>query len=158
MAKKKLSTTSAPAAQRGSVSESPKALRLRYSSAPRSFPLFSITSRLRRPSRNELDAALLVCETLLQKTAGSNFSASPTLWDHLARLQLPETQESWIRALFMDLAGASPYVADPRHREALFRQYLSRVQKELRSLLRECSARASITPASPFSPLEELFK
>ena len=124
---------------------------------PRSFPLFSTTSRLRRPSLRELDAALLVCETLLAKP----IPPVASLWDLFSSLKLPLTQESWVRALVMDVAGASPYTPDPRAREALYRSYFSHACKELRLLHSEFSKRGPLSEtssATPFSILETLLK
>lgn len=139
--------------KRSSSAASPKSLkRLAASAAPRSFPLFSITSRLRKPSRRELDAALLVCETLLGRQIPCT---TASVWDALAALGLPATQESWIRALFMDLGGPSPHVVDPRRRETLFKSYLSTIRRELRALLRD-GISLDTAPASPFSSLKGL--
>ena len=123
----------------------------KLTASPKGFPLFSCTSKLRRPTLREVDAALLVCDTLLSKQISS---ATPSLWDLLSSLNLPPTQESWVRALIMDVAGASPYTPEPRARESLYRAYLSRARTELRALHRELSAR---TPTTPFSVLERLF-
>jgi hypothetical protein len=119
---------------------------------PKSFPLFSTTTRTKRPRLAEIDAALLVIDTLLAKQVSSS---SPTIWDMLAGLKLPATQESWVRALIMDVAGASPFESDPRAREASFRTYLTRARKELRTLQLDL-ARKGIS-ASPFTPLERFF-
>lgn len=119
---------------------------------PKSFPLFSTVSRCKRPSLSELDSALFVVDTLLSKQIST---ATPTIWDMLESLKLPATQSSWVRALMMDVAGASPYERDPRAREAVFRKYLTRARKALRELQLEYAKRN--LPSSPFSSIERLF-
>lgn len=124
----------------------------KLAASPRSFPLFSTITRTKRPRLAEIDAALLVVDTLLGKQLSS---ASPTLWDMLVSLKLPATQESWVRALLTDVAGASPFESDIRAREASFKRYLQRARKELRALHAEYSKKE--IAASPFSPLERFF-
>lgn len=122
---------------------------------PRDFPLFRVITRSKRPSQKELDAAILIAETMLTRL--SNAHSLTSVWDVLSRLSLPPSQESWLRSLFMDVAGASPAPRDPRSREAEFTRYLRRVHSELRSIRRELSRR-NIEPATtPFSALERLF-
>jgi len=121
--------------------------------SPREFTLFRVTTRAKRPSLRELDSAILIVDTLLGRL--NNSHAFSSVWDVLSSLKLPPSQESWLRALFMDVAGASPAPREPRSREPEFRRYLTRVLRELKSLHRDFCKREAAQ--SPFSVLERLF-
>lgn len=121
--------------------------------SPRSFPLFRTITRQARPSLAEIESALLVCEKLHEKLL---HSTSQSLWDSLEALSLPSSQTSWLRALFMDVAGPAPLENSPHRRSEVYRTYTHRIERELRGI--EKFQKISLTPPSPFSPLEELFK
>lgn len=126
---------------------------VRVASGP-SYPLFRAITRQKRPDVRDFEVALFVCETLSSKVSGSDASS---IWDLLASLRLPSSQESWLRALFIDLAGPSP-VSLGRDREADFRSYLARVRRKLRDALLTAKRVRAASPQSSLESLERLLQ
>lgn len=125
-----------------------------HAAAGPSYPLFRAITRQKRPSIRDLEVALFTCDTLASRVSGTD---SSSVWDLLAGLRLPSSQESWLRALFIDLAGPSP-VSLGRDREADFRSYLSRVRRRLREALLTAKRVRAASPQSSLESLERLLQ
>lgn len=119
--------------------------------SPQSYPLFRTITRTKRPTLAELESALLVLDTLSGKV---RTSSAPALWDVLESLNLPPSQTSWVRALFMDLGRSPPVENSPHRRGEVYLSYLSRLRRTLVTVIREEQKLPRIS--TPFSALEKL--